>query len=57
MHQDAAFSAIRRALIRLLSDFAEPVPRFLSVRELIRSSLTSIYAVEAGGAAPSRGES
>ena len=29
MHQDAAFSAIRRALMRLLSDFAEPVLRFV----------------------------
>ena len=33
MRQDAAFSAIRRALMRLLSDFAETILRFVSAQE------------------------
>ncbi len=33
MHQEAAFSATRRALMRLPSDFAETVLRFVSAQE------------------------
>ncbi len=33
MHQEATFTAIRRALMRLLSDFAETVLRFVSAQE------------------------
>ncbi len=33
MHQEAAFSATRRALMRLPSDFAETILRFVSAQE------------------------
>ena len=33
MHQEAAFYATRRALMRLPSDFAETVLRFVSAQE------------------------
>ena len=42
MHQDAAFSAIRRALMRLLPDLAETVEGRTKIANMVRDIMKSI---------------
>ena len=42
MHQSAAFSAIRRALIRLLPDLAETVEGRTKIANMVRDILKSL---------------
>ena len=42
MHQDAAFAAIRRALMRLLPDFAETVEGHTKIANMVRHIMKSL---------------
>ena len=42
MHQDAAFAAIRRALMRLLPDLAETVEGHTKIANMVRDIMKSL---------------
>ena len=42
MHQDAAFAAIRRALLRLLPDLVETVEGHTKIANMVRDIMKSI---------------